>query len=182
MLNVKLKQNLIKDIKKYCIEYGDWELSSGEKTNIYFDTSHIVQTSNGMNLIGNLLWQEIEDIENIRGLRIDGLCAVAINGIPIALATTMISNSYPTIIIDPESQSNYRGFKALPRDSNVAIIEDVLQSGVSVCKAIDRARTNGYNVVCAIALVDREEQGIQRILNETNIPVFSIIKKSELIS
>ena len=173
-----LKKELIKLFKIYSIEYGNFIMSSGAQSTIYFDTSHVVQTSYGMNMVGQLISNMIIDIEKFKECRIDALGAVPLNGIPIALAGTFISKC-STIIIDPDGYS-YRGFKSIPK-GNIIIIEDVLQSGISVCKAIFNAQSFGYNVIAAICLIDREENGIQKVFEETNKIVYPIIKKNEII-
>jgi orotate phosphoribosyltransferase len=174
-----LKKELISYLKFSSVEHGDFILTTGSKSSIYFDTSHVVQTNIGLNIIGQLLANKILNIEGLRQCRVDALGAVQLNGIPIALAGT-ITTQCPTIILDPDGFS-YRGFKAAPT-GNIIIIEDVLQSGVSVCKAIHRARQSGYNVLATICLLDREEGGIQKIWEETQTPVFPIVKKTEIIS
>jgi orotate phosphoribosyltransferase len=62
----------------------------------------------------------------------------------------------------------------------VAIIDDVATTGGSTIKAIERARSEGFEVVRAVILVDRQESGIDNI--RQHVPnVSSIVTRDELI-
>jgi orotate phosphoribosyltransferase len=62
----------------------------------------------------------------------------------------------------------------------VAIIDDVATTGGSTIKAIERARSEGLEVVRAVILVDRQEGGIDNI--RQHVPnVSSIVTRDELV-
>jgi orotate phosphoribosyltransferase len=62
----------------------------------------------------------------------------------------------------------------------VAIIDDVATTGGSTIKAIERARSEGLEVVRAVILVDRQEGGIDNI--RRHVPdVSSIVTRDELV-
>ena len=62
----------------------------------------------------------------------------------------------------------------------VVIIDDVATTGGSTIKAIERATSEGLDVVKAVLLVDRQEGGIENIRN--HVPdVSSLILRDELI-
>jgi orotate phosphoribosyltransferase len=62
----------------------------------------------------------------------------------------------------------------------VAIIDDVATTGGSTIKAIERARSEGLEVVRAVILVDRQEGGIDNIRQHVS-NVSSIITRDELV-
>ena len=51
------------------------------------------------------------------------------------------------------------GKKAIPAGAAVAVVEDVVTTGASTLKAVDRVRSEGFRVLGVVALVDREEGG-----------------------
>jgi orotate phosphoribosyltransferase len=62
----------------------------------------------------------------------------------------------------------------------VAIIDDVATTGSSTIKAIERARSEGLEVVKAVIFVDRQEGGIDNI--RKHVPnVTSVVTRDELV-
>jgi orotate phosphoribosyltransferase len=55
------------------------------------------------------------------------------------------------------------GLEALGQNAPVAIVEDVVTTGASTLKAIERAQMEGLKVLCAFALVDRLEGGREAV-------------------
>ena len=63
----------------------------------------------------------------------------------------------------------------------VAIIDDVATTGGSTIKAIERARSEGLEVVKAVVLVDRQEGGLENIGRYVDA-VSRIITRDELMA
>jgi orotate phosphoribosyltransferase len=55
------------------------------------------------------------------------------------------------------------GIQNLPEGTGVAIVEDVVTTGGSTIKAIERAREEGLRVVRVLAIVDRDEGGRENL-------------------
>jgi orotate phosphoribosyltransferase len=62
----------------------------------------------------------------------------------------------------------------------VVVIEDTITTGSSAQKAIDAVRAAGGKVVGVLALVDREEGGRERLL-ENGVDVLSLARASEIL-
>jgi orotate phosphoribosyltransferase len=62
----------------------------------------------------------------------------------------------------------------------VAIIDDVATTGGSTIKAIERARSEGLEVVRAVIFVDRQEGGLDNIRQHVS-NVSSIVTRDELV-
>jgi orotate phosphoribosyltransferase len=63
----------------------------------------------------------------------------------------------------------------------VAIIDDVATTGGSTVQAIERARSEGLDVVRAVVLVDRQEGGLENI--RRHVPdVGAIVTRDELVA
>jgi orotate phosphoribosyltransferase len=61
------------------------------------------------------------------------------------------------------------------------VVDDVVTSGGSVIRAVQRCREEGLQIVHVAVLVDREEGGLQNIEHEVpGVPVTAIFKKSDL--
>ena len=70
------------------------------------------------------------------------------------------------------------GLTSLPAGAKVVILEDVITTGASTIKAIERARAEGLNPVGAFTLVDRQEGGREAI-EATGVPVVSLFARSD---
>jgi orotate phosphoribosyltransferase len=91
---------------------------------------------------------------------------------PIATAVSLTSylegRPLPAFIIRKEPKKHGRGLwiegiSNLPEGVSVAIVEDVVTTGGSTIKAIERAQEEGLKVVQVLALVDREEGGKENL-------------------
>ncbi len=71
------------------------------------------------------------------------------------------------------------GLSALrARRAKVAIVEDVVTTGASTLKAIERARSEGLEPVGAFALVDRQEGGREAI-EATGVTVHALFVRGD---
>lgn len=61
------------------------------------------------------------------------------------------------------------------------MIEDVITTGGSALRAIDAIRKADGIVVGVLALVDREEGGLQE-LEKTGVPVIALVTASQIIN
>jgi orotate phosphoribosyltransferase len=64
--------------------------------------------------------------------------------------------------------------------ARVAIIDDVATTGGSTIKAIERAHSEGLDVIKAVILVDRQEGGLENIQKHVS-NVSSIVTRDELV-
>ncbi len=65
---------------------------------------------------------------------------------------------------------------------NVIILEDVVTTGGSTIKAIERAREDGLHVSGVLILVDREEEGGAELIQQHSPgPVEALFTRSELM-
>ena len=69
----------------------------------------------------------------------------------------------------------------LAQGARVVIIDDVITTGGSTIKAIERAKEAGLDIVLVLALVDREEGGRENIAKACPCPFKAIFTKSDLL-
>ncbi|MSP17603.1 MAG: orotate phosphoribosyltransferase [Myxococcales bacterium] len=139
-------------------------LSSGKISDFYVDSKQAVLTAEGHFLVGQLCFAALER---------DAPSALAIGGLtmgadPIASATSLVSflagRPRPAFYVRKEPKGHgtsqwLEGTKSLTPGMKVAIVEDVITTGASTLRAIERARLFDLEVVRVIALLDREEEG-----------------------
>lgn len=103
---------------------------------------------------------------------------------PMVTATSVVAvyegRSIAPLIVRKEAKGHgtqaYIEGLPLPPDSPVVVLEDVVTTGQSALKAVERLRQAGYQVIGIIALVDRHQGGAE-LYQQQNLPfttVFSI--------
>ena len=175
---------LLELIYKNSFKYSEepvFLLASGEKSQYYFNCKAVTLDSEGLVLVGNVFFDRIKDF------RVDAIGGLTMGADPIAIATSLISfqkgKAIKAFCIRKEPKKH--GLKLwiegnLNEKDNVIIIEDVITTGGSAIKAIERAKVSNVNVISAIALIDREEGGKEAI-EKLGIHVESIFTKTDVM-
>ncbi len=143
-------------------------LSSGRESDFYIDCKRTALLPEGHFLIGRLL---------LAAVRREASEAVGAGGLtlgadPLASAVSLTSYLAGTplaaFIVRKEPKGHgtgqwIEGMHALGPGAPVAILEDVVTTGASTLKAIERAQSEGLKVLGAFALVDRLEGGREAV-------------------
>lgn len=143
---------------------GEFTLTSGRKSDHYFDGKKITLSPEGAYWVGKAVFDELAGIE------VDSVGGLAIGADPIASAVALVSHlegkPVPSFIVRDVAKGH--GTKRrieghLREGSRVAIVEDVITTGGSVIKAIEAVEDARCQVVKVIVLVDRHEGGSDRL-------------------
>jgi orotate phosphoribosyltransferase len=147
--------------------YGDFTLSSGKKSDHYYDGKQLAQHPEGAYLIGE------EILDRLAGIDVDAIGGLAMSAIPIVTAVTLVSHvkgkPIPSFWVREEPKEHgirKRIEGQFRKGSKVAIIDDVITLGGSVKKAIEAVEAEGCKVVKVIVIVDRKEGGSERLRKE----------------
>jgi len=159
-----------------------FELSSGEKSEVYIDAKRTVYSSVGMELVGFAFYEEIKNAP------IDALGGLTLGADGIAMATAIICgmrNKLLDIFVIRKEAKKHGTRKwiegGVKKGADVLIVDDVVTTGASIITAVERAREEGLNVRKTMALVDREEGGRENILEKTGLRFDAIVTKTDLI-
>lgn len=160
-------------------------LSSGKSSDFYIDTKQAVLTAEGHFLVGQLLLAEIER----RAPRVEAVGGLTMGADPLASAVALTSHlaGRPRAAFyvrkEPKAHGTaayLEGTRSLRPGMAVAILEDVITTGASALRAIERARAFGLEIAGVFAVVDREEEdGRAAIAREA--PVWSLFSRSDFI-
>ena len=159
-----------------------FKLVSGQMSSFYVNCKPTSLSPRGMFLIGHLVLEAL-DADNLKG--VGGL---TFGADPIAVATAFASElqERPLHAFSiRKAQKDHGIVKWIEGDispgDRVAIIDDVATTGGSTIKAIERARSEGVDVVQAVVLVDRQEGGVANI--RKHVPdVTAIVTRDELVA
>ena len=150
--------------KTGAVMYGDFTLSSGLKSDHYWDGKKVTLSATGAYLVGQAI------LERLVSLNIDAVGGPEMGAIPIATAVTLASHlggqNIPAFIVrkNPKDHGTRRLVEGyLKENDRVAIVEDVITTAESVIKAITVVENLGCKVVKIIALVDRRQGGGEKL-------------------
>jgi orotate phosphoribosyltransferase len=178
------RSELMEIIRRLSYEEREVTLASGRKSNFYFDGKQTTLHPRGAVLVGKAFLEAARSF----GLPIEGVGGLTLGADPIATATSMISSlesePFPAFIIRKEPKGHgtgqwLEGRKNLRPGARVVIVEDVVTTGGSSMKAIERAREEGLEVVGVVTLVDREEGGSE-CFAAAGIPFKAIFTKTQV--
>jgi orotate phosphoribosyltransferase len=134
-----------------------------------------------MYLAGHLIFDEIKDS------KISGVGGLTFGADPLAVATAFASgiNARPINAFSIRKTRKDHGIIRwvegdVQPGQRVAIIDDVATTGGSTIKAVERAQSEGLEVVKAVILVDRQEGGLDNIREKVE-QVCAIISRDELM-
>lgn len=158
----KVQQALLQLLAKVAYQEGEFTLSSGQASPYYINGKQVTLHPWGCLAVGRVLLEFVEP----------GAIAVAgltLGADPLVTATSVVGayegRSLTALIIRKEAKGHgtraYIEGPTLPEGSTIAVLEDVVTTGGSALKAVNRLQAAGYHVNQVIALVDRQQGGAE---------------------
>lgn len=178
------RARLLELLRERSFQEREVTLSSGLKSNFYIDCKQVSFDAEGAALIGELFHMMIEELAP---------AAVAVGGLtlgadPLATATSILGfqagKPRATFIVrkEPKGHGTNQWVEStkLAAGAPVVILEDVVTTGASTLRAIERSRLAGFTVLHAIGLVDRQEGGYEAVTAEA--PLTTLFTKRDFLS
>jgi orotate phosphoribosyltransferase len=157
-----LRHNLLDLFCQLAYQEGDFVLSSGLRSTYYVNKTQVTLHPQGALAVGRLLFPLLPaDTQAVAGL--------TLGADPIVTAVSVVSvyenRPIPALIIRKEAKGYgtraYIEGPSLPEGAKVVVLEDVVTTGQSALKAVNRLQEAGYTVEQVIALVDRLQGGAE---------------------
>lgn len=158
-------------------------LSSGKESDFYIDCKKTVLTAEGHWLTGKLMFASVRSLF----FGVEGVGGLTMGADPLASAVSLVSflGQAPlnAFLVRKEAKGHgtgqwIEGLSGMSHGAKVVILEDVVTTGASTIKAIERARAEGLIPVGALSLVDREEGGKEAI-EKTGLQVVSLFTRAD---
>lgn len=157
-----------------------FKLVSGRMSRYYVNCKPTTLSPRGMFLAGHLIYDAIRSVD------VTAAGGLTFGADPLAMATAFVSELFQHPIQAfsiRKTQKDHGMIRWIEGDiqpgDRVAILEDVITTGGSTIKAIERARESGLDVVKVVILVDREEGGLEAI-REAVADIHVVVTRSEL--
>jgi orotate phosphoribosyltransferase len=141
-----------------------FKLTSGRMSRYYVDMKKVTLDPKGANLIGQLLFDRIKD------LPVQGIGGLTLGADPIVTAVAMVSyqrgKPIRAFIVrkEPKGHGSQQWIEgSLPDRAKVVVVDDVITTGGSTLKAVERVKSEGHEIVKILGIVDRKEGGREAI-------------------
>lgn len=179
-----MKKELARILLERSYMEGDFLLSSGLKSDYYFDGRQTSLHPRGAWLIGHIFARMIKDSG------ISGVAGMTMGADPIITATSLAAHEdglfWPGLIVRKEAKkhgtaSNIEGMANVKTGNTVALLEDVVSTGGSVIKACESVRAAGLVAQDVYAVLDREQGGTEA-LAAAGLRLHAIFTRQELVS
>ena len=179
------RDRLLELLRQRSFERRKVTLASGKESDFYIDCKRTALTAEGHVLIGRCLLAQVLEVKPlVRGV---GGLTLGADPIASAIALTSFLEGHPVdaFIVRKEPKGHgtgqwIEGRSTIPDGSRVIVLEDVVTTGGSALKAIERCRAERLEVVACLALVDRLEGGREAI-EATGVPLCPLFTRKDFL-
>lgn len=150
------RQKLLKLLAQKSFRLGEFQLSSGGKSDYYIDCRTTTLDARGAQLVGQVFLDEMRN----QGWHADAIGGLTMGADPIVVSVAVTSGTLHGFLVRKAEKQHgtgqrIEGFRE--KGARVVIVDDVCTTGASTVDAIQAARDFGFQVVGAMCLVEREE-------------------------
>ncbi len=159
-------------------------LASGRESDFFIDCKQAALTAEGHALLGSLMFEALDALP-----RCEAVAGVELGGCPLASAVSLTSfvrgRPLPAFYVRKEAKDHgskrlVEGDKSLVPGMPIVMLEDVVTTGGSTLKAVEKLTAAGGRVVGVVAIVDRLEGGAEAI-RAAGLPLVSICTRRDFI-
>ncbi len=164
---------------------GTFTLTSGKVSDFYVDGKQTTLDAEGAYLCGRLLFGFIREHPD----PLSAVGGMTLGADPLVTAVSLVSYlehaPIPAFIVRKEAKGHgtgnfIEGKSNMQPGALVALVEDVVTTGGTLLKVIDRVEAEGFRVGLVATIVDREEGGAAA-LQERGYPLKAIFTRSQLL-
>ena len=174
-----MKEELLEMIKKFAYKKGEFKLSSGKTSEHYVNCKPVTLTGRGLTLTSLLMLKEVET-EYVAGHTLGADPLVSGVSLVSALDGRMIN----ALIVrkEPKGHGTEAWIEGLlpPKGTKVTVLEDVVTTGGSAIKAVEKLRDAEYVVERVVSIVDRQAGGKDAMI-EAKLELRSLFQLPELV-
>jgi orotate phosphoribosyltransferase len=160
--------------------FGDFLLSSGRRSDVYFDGKQVTLEGRGLHLVSRLV------LARCRGLGATAVGGLTLGADPIAAGAAALSGAEPeplrAFLVRKEVKQHGTGRAVegppLGPGDRCVLVDDVVTTGAGFLIALDRVRETGAEVLEALVLVDRQEGGAEA-LAAAGLRLHALFRRSE---
>ncbi len=178
------RELLVELLRRRSFEKRRVVLASGKESDFFIDCKQAILTAEGHALAGALMFEALSLLPEC-----DAVAGVELGGCPLASAVSLTSylrgRPLDALYVRKEAKDHgtkklVEGDKSVSPGTRVTLLEDVVTTGGSSLKAVEKLRAIGANVTGIVALVDRLEGGAETI-RASGLPLVAICTRRDFL-
>tara|TARA_B100000029_G_scaffold116761_1_gene109662 strand:- start:946 stop:1527 length:582 start_codon:yes stop_codon:yes gene_type:complete len=176
------KDKLLNMLAKEAYRFGEFSLSSGRTSNHYVNCKPVSLSGIGLSLLSIAFLEHVEE----NSLAVAGLTLGAdplVSG--VAMQAVQMNRPLDALIVRKEEKGHgtAAGLEGPlpPKGSLITVLEDVVTTGGSSLKAVEKLREVGFLVRRIVAIVDRQEGG-ETALKDSGLELISLFKLKDVVA
>jgi orotate phosphoribosyltransferase len=155
------RERLVEELRRHALVIAEVTLTSGLKASYYVDAKRAILRPDGFRALGQLVASQAE-----------ALGATAVGGLtmgadPVACAALAAGAPVKAFFVrkDRKEHGLQRWIEGpeLARDERCLVVEDVVTTGGSTVRAIERVTEEGFDIVGVLSVLDRLAGGAEAI-------------------
>ena len=175
-----MRDELLELLKKDAYKKGEYTLSSGKKSEHYVNCKPVTLSGRGLTLASLLMLQEVKT-SYVAGLTLGADPLVS----GVSLVSALDSRLVNGLIVRKEAKGHgtQAWIEGPPQaeGAKITVLEDVVTSGKSAIKAVEKLREAGYTVNRVATIVDRQVGGEADInMCAAKLELFSLYSLEDL--
>ena len=156
------RAQLLLQLARCAYRHGQFTLASGRSSHHYVNCKPVSLSGEGLALLGALMLEQVEvEAVAVAGLTLGADPLVS----AVAMRAALDGRPLDALIVRKEAKGHGTGAwleGPLPAaGSRITVLEDVVTTGGSSLKAVHQLRQAGYVVERVVAIVDRQEGGLE---------------------
>ena len=179
-----MKDYLLELLRRDAYHKGKFALSSGNTRQHYINCKPVTLSGEGLLIVSSLLLDYIEtDTVSVAGLTIGA--DPIVSGVAFKSHTEK-GRTINALIVRKEPKG--RGINTWiegplpPQGSKITVLEDVITTGKSAIKAVEKLRDIGYRVDRVVSIVDRQEDKEADIaMSNANLELYSLFTLKDIL-
>ena len=176
-----IKENLLTLLAQQAYRFGDFSLASGKKSSHYVNCKPVSLSGPGLLSISSLFLKQIDNKDS-------GVAGLTLGADPLVSGVVMLGAQsgidLSGLIVRKEAKGHGTGAwlegPLPPKGSVITVLEDVVTTGGSSLKAVEQLRNQGYLVKQVLAIVDREEGGVDA-MSKADLDLNSLFFLKEIV-
>jgi orotate phosphoribosyltransferase len=174
------RATLLADLREHALVIGEVTLTSGQKAEYYVDAKRALLRPAGFHAVGQLLAAEAAE----RGATAVG--GMTMGADPLACAAIAADAGEDLVAFFVRKDRKEHGLQRwiegpeLAPGSRCLVVEDVVTTGGSTVRAIERIAADGLEVAGVAAVVDRLAGGAEAIESAAGAPYRALVTIDEL--
>jgi len=174
------RERLLTLLAERAYRLGQFTLASGRTSPHYVNCKPVSLSGEGLELLGAQLLLHVEaEAVAVAGLTLGADPLVS----AVAMRASLDGRPLDALIVRKEAKGHGTGAwlegPLPPAGATICVLEDVVTSGGSALKAVEQLRQAGYRVDRVVAIVDREEGGLET-LTAAGLELASLFRLSEV--